>query len=46
MHRQALAIEVESAYITRMSIKHTALVVFVEHRNLVFVVGGVEVDHP
>ena len=29
-----------------MSIEHTALVVIVEHRNLVLVVGGVEVDHP
>ena len=29
-----------------MSIKHTALVVIVEHRNLVLVVGGVEVNHP
>ena len=29
-----------------MSIEHTALIVVVEHRNLVLVVGGVEVDHP
>ena len=46
VHRQTLAIEVRIAYITRMSIKHTALVVVVEHRNLVLVVGGVEINHP
>ena len=46
MHRQTLAIEVRIAYVTWMSIEHTALIVVVEHRNLVLVVGGVEVDHP
>ena len=46
MHRQTLAIEVRIAYVTWMSIEHTALVVIVEHRDLVLVVGGVEVDHP
>ena len=46
VHRQTLAIEVRIAYVTWMSIEHTALIVVVEHRNLVLVVGGVEVDHP
>ena len=46
VHRQALTIEVETVYITRMPIKHTALIVFVEHRNLVLVMGGIEVNHP
>ena len=46
MHRQSLAIEVATRYVTGVSVEHATLVILIEHGDLVTEVGGVDVDHP